>query len=196
MAYLYRHIRLDKNEPFYIGIGSDDQGSYDRAYHGHHFRNKHWKNITSKTTYNVEILLDDLTWEEACEKETEFITLYGRADLNKGTLCNMTNGGEGCVGLNRKGQGKGIKKPSISNKHKGNQYWKFRDNKAMGSKISQNQPKIKNHNKPILQIHPSNNNIIKEWKGFVELDNSEFKGVRAAIIQNRQYKGFIWKKNY
>ena len=23
MAYLYRHIRLDKNEPFYIGIGSD-----------------------------------------------------------------------------------------------------------------------------------------------------------------------------
>jgi hypothetical protein len=22
MAYVYRHIRLDKNEPFYIGIGS------------------------------------------------------------------------------------------------------------------------------------------------------------------------------
>jgi hypothetical protein len=24
MAYLYRHIRHDKNEPFYIGIGSDN----------------------------------------------------------------------------------------------------------------------------------------------------------------------------
>jgi hypothetical protein len=24
MAYLYRHIRLDKNQPFYIGIGKDD----------------------------------------------------------------------------------------------------------------------------------------------------------------------------
>ena len=24
MAYLYRHIRLDKNEPFYIGIVSDN----------------------------------------------------------------------------------------------------------------------------------------------------------------------------
>jgi hypothetical protein len=23
MIYLYRHIRLDKNEPFYIGIGED-----------------------------------------------------------------------------------------------------------------------------------------------------------------------------
>jgi len=23
MAYVYRHIRLDKNEPFYIGISND-----------------------------------------------------------------------------------------------------------------------------------------------------------------------------
>ena len=29
MAYVYRHIRLDKNEPFYIGIGSDK--TYKRA---------------------------------------------------------------------------------------------------------------------------------------------------------------------
>ena len=29
MAYLYRHIREDKNEPFYIGIGSDS--TYKRA---------------------------------------------------------------------------------------------------------------------------------------------------------------------
>ena len=31
MAYIYRHIRLDKNEPFYIGIGSDVEGKYKRA---------------------------------------------------------------------------------------------------------------------------------------------------------------------
>lgn len=31
MAYVYRHIRLDKNEVFYIGIGSDDKGHYYRA---------------------------------------------------------------------------------------------------------------------------------------------------------------------
>jgi hypothetical protein len=29
MAYLYRHIRHDKNEPFYIGIGSDN--NYKRS---------------------------------------------------------------------------------------------------------------------------------------------------------------------
>ena len=32
MAYLYRHIRLDKNEPFYIGIGSNELNNYKRAY--------------------------------------------------------------------------------------------------------------------------------------------------------------------
>lgn len=24
MPHIYRHIRLDKNEPFYVGIGLDD----------------------------------------------------------------------------------------------------------------------------------------------------------------------------
>ena len=30
MAYVYQHVRLDTNEPFYIGIGSDDK-NYQRA---------------------------------------------------------------------------------------------------------------------------------------------------------------------
>lgn len=37
MAYLYRHIRLDKNEPFYIGIGSNKARCYTKK-----TRNKHW----------------------------------------------------------------------------------------------------------------------------------------------------------
>jgi hypothetical protein len=97
MAYVYRHIRLDKNEPFYIGIGNDNQGKYKRAFNNFH-RNKFWKNITNKSEYRVEILFDDLTWEEACEKEIEFILLYGRKDIKKGILCNMTNGGQGNIG--------------------------------------------------------------------------------------------------
>jgi len=96
MAYLYRHIRLDKNEPFYIGIGSDS--SYKRAYSLKN-RNKYWKNIVSLTSYEVEILVDGISWEEACNKEREFIALYGRKDLNKGSLCNYTDGGEGVLGL-------------------------------------------------------------------------------------------------
>lgn len=94
MAYLYRHIRLDKNEPFYIGIGSDE--TYERAYSKNR-TNKHWINIVNSIDYEVEILLDNLSWEEACKKETEFIQIYGRIDLNTGTLVNLTDGGEGTI---------------------------------------------------------------------------------------------------
>ena len=98
MAYVYRHIRLDKNEPFYIGASSLNDENYERAYNKYR-RTSFWKNI-AKFGYDVEIIFDDLSWEEAQKKEKEFIKLYGRKNLNNGTLCNLTDGGEG--NLNRK----------------------------------------------------------------------------------------------
>lgn len=92
MAVLYRHIRVDKNEPFYIGIGDNEARAYS-----HKSRNKYWKNIV-KRGYEVVVLLEDLTWEQACEKEREFITFYGREDLGTGTLVNLTDGGDGALG--------------------------------------------------------------------------------------------------
>jgi hypothetical protein len=97
MAYIYRHIRLDINEPFYIGIGSDT--NYKRAYNKKG-RSYAWKDIAYKIQYKVDILLDGLSWEEVCMKEIEFIKLYGRRDLNLGPLVNFTDGGEGQI--NRK----------------------------------------------------------------------------------------------
>lgn len=94
MAYVYRHIRLDKNEPFYIGIGSSQY--YNRAYR-HKNRSDLWKRISVRGGYEVEILLDNLTWDEACNKEKEFIALYGRIDLKTGCLANMTDGGDGTM---------------------------------------------------------------------------------------------------
>jgi len=93
MAYVYRHIRLDKNVPFYIGMSKNDD-DYFRAY-TKHGRHNHWKNIVSKTEYEVEILVDGITHEEAVDTEMYFIRLYGRVDLKTGTLCNRTDGGEG-----------------------------------------------------------------------------------------------------
>jgi len=98
MAYLYRHIRLDKNEVFYIGIANDY--TYKRSKIKAN-RNTYWKNIVNKTSYEIEIMLDDLTWEDACLKEKEFIALYGRKNLGLGTLCNLTNGGDGTPGIKR-----------------------------------------------------------------------------------------------
>lgn len=92
MAILYRHIRLDKNVPFYIGIGKDIKRAYSKSN-----RSKLWRNIIAKTDYTIDILFDNLTWEQACKKEIEFIALYGRLDLSTGTLVNLTSGGEGKV---------------------------------------------------------------------------------------------------
>jgi group I intron endonuclease len=38
-------------------------------------------------------------WKFACRKEIEFISLYGRINKNTGTLANMTDGGDGNLGL-------------------------------------------------------------------------------------------------
>jgi hypothetical protein len=92
MAIVYRHIRKDKNEPFYIGIGKTEKRAFRTD-----FRNKYWTSI-SKKGYIVEILFEDLSWEKACEKEIELIKLYGRKDLGLGTLVNMTDGGDGGIG--------------------------------------------------------------------------------------------------
>jgi len=79
MAYVYRHIRLDKNVPFYIGIGSD--AKYRRAFEIKR-RNIFWERIINKTEYLVEILFDNISNEFAKEKEKEFIQIYGRSNKN------------------------------------------------------------------------------------------------------------------
>jgi hypothetical protein len=102
MGYVYRHIRKDKDQVFYIGIGTDNNGKYTRAYSKN--RNRYWKRIVENTDYEVEILLDDITKEEAIKKEIEFIQIYGRRDLGLGTLCNLTDGGEGASNMSEEGK--------------------------------------------------------------------------------------------
>jgi hypothetical protein len=95
MAYLYRHIRLDKNEPFYIGISKKDDAGFKRAYSAAKSkRNKIWMSIAEKTKYEVEILFYDVDIEFVKKKEIELIQLYGRICCKTGTLANIGGGGE------------------------------------------------------------------------------------------------------
>lgn len=126
MAYVYRHIRIDKNEPFYIGIGKTIKRAYSKKN-----RNIHWKRIVNKTEYQVDILFDNLSWEQAYEKEKEFISFYGRRNLGTGTLVNLTDGGEGTLNL----KVSDLTKSKNSALHKGNKY-------RLGHKIS-NEHKLK-----------------------------------------------------
>jgi hypothetical protein len=117
-TYIYRHIRLDKNEPFYIGIGTDSK--YQRAY-SKQSRNIFWNRVVSKTDYEVEILLDNLTKDEAKIKEIEFIALYGKKIDKTGILTNISDGGDGNLGGKHTEEAK--LKIGLSNKFK--DYSKF-----------------------------------------------------------------------
>lgn len=95
--YLYRHVTTDTNEVFYIGRGKKNADDIKRGYYSRSkdkCRNKFWKSKTNKHKYRIEILLETDDFEFLCEKEVEFISLYGRRDLNRGTLVNLTDGGQ------------------------------------------------------------------------------------------------------
>lgn len=91
--YIYRHIRQDLNIPFYIGMSRKYsektlKKEYRRAYDKND-RSVEWKSIVSEMPYRVDILFDNIPKHTlAQKKENEFIALYGRKDLNSGSLLN------------------------------------------------------------------------------------------------------------
>lgn len=96
MSCVYAHIRLDTNTIFYIGISKNNYRPYSK-----YCRNNYWNNIVKKCndTFKVDILHNNITWEEACEKEKQYIKQYGRVNDSTGILCNLTDGGEGIPNL-------------------------------------------------------------------------------------------------
>lgn len=92
---VYFHINPLTKDIFYIGIGLDKR-PYEKTN-----RNKHWVNYVNKN--GVQVLITDkyLTSDEAAEKEIFWIAFFGRKDLGKGKLLNMTDGGEGAFGAVR-----------------------------------------------------------------------------------------------
>jgi hypothetical protein len=211
MAYLYRHIRLDKYEPFYIGIGSDED--FKRAYDKNN-RNTHWRNIVNKTAYEVEIVMEGLSWEEACKKEIEFIKLYGRSDLKLGTLCNLTEGGEGVLGMTHSQETKN--KISQDNKRPEKaaicmiNYKKMtspesiakakasRDYNEISRKrvLNTDYNKIKEASEKSVLQYDLNGNFIKKWKSITKASNDlniASPNITKCCKGKRNYAGeFIW----
>lgn len=82
MYYVYVHIRLDNDEIFYVGKGSNN-----RAFSTLN-RNKYWLNIVNKCGYRVEILERNLSESDAFVKEMQLIKSLD-------PVTNMTAGGDG-----------------------------------------------------------------------------------------------------
>jgi len=98
--FVYQHIRKDKNTIFYIGIGklrSDKLATTDKMKHYRAYskqgRNPIWKSIVNKTSYKIEIILTNISFNEAKNLEIELISKYGKIK-EKGLLANISDGGE------------------------------------------------------------------------------------------------------
>ena len=86
--YVYEWIRLDTNEPFYVGKGKGNRWKdLDRKY------NPYFINIVNKTRVAVNILHDNLNEEVAYGLEVYYIWLY-RDEIGY-NLTNINDGGEG-----------------------------------------------------------------------------------------------------
>ena len=100
--YVYQHIREDKNEIFYIGIGTKSKqdlrcNTYSRAY-SKHIDNNIWLKIIAKTNWKFEILFESDNRKEVEQMEINLIAKYGRKCDKSGCLANLTLGGESNLG--------------------------------------------------------------------------------------------------
>ena len=142
MALVYRHRRLDTNQVFYVGISNN----YNRPYDYGKKRNVIWNSIVKKTDYVVEILNENISYEDALELEILLIKEYGRISEKNGLLANLTDGGEGKLGCKPWNTGtKGIKKANKGSFKKGFVPWN------VGIPISEKQKQILPSSYPILR---------------------------------------------
>jgi hypothetical protein len=189
MAYVYKHIRKDTNEVFYVGIGKNKKRKDSK-----HSRSDHWHSIIKKTEYYSEVIEDDLSWECACEREIFWIKFYGRKDLNEGKLVNKTNGGEGIVGRvlsdNEKERLQNLRKGSkTSDEHKeklriAQQGRKYSDeSKKKMSDSAKGKQKTKEHKE----------NLSKSGKGVKRTEESKEK-LRNLYKGKQRNKDMTWKK--
>jgi hypothetical protein len=204
--YVYRWIRLDKNEPFYVGIGTKtkndiEYGTFTRAV-ADKKNNTIWKDIKDKTSILIQIVLESDDYEFIKCKEKEFINLYGRIDLGTGCLANMTDGGEGTVGVivsenSRKLRGINAKNRircqssyiKMTNTRKKNNFMQTQETK---DKISSTK------SMPIIQWS-LDGKYIKLWKSASQaarvLQISKESITQAACLSNKKVytsAGYIW----
>jgi group I intron endonuclease len=217
MAYVYRHVRTDKNQPFYIGIGTDN--SYRRS-RSKCNRNRYWKNITNKyPNYIIEIIEECLVHQL---HEREYYWKMHYKSVENGLNCDYfdNSGGprseetkrrisEGTKGKKRSEETKQKLKKPKTEEHKQN-ISKAKQNiseetkrkiseSKLGKKWSEEHIKniIKGKQKPVLQ-YDLEGNFIKEWEG-VKVAAAYLGCDPTTITANLRGKtkkgfGYIWKR--
>lgn len=172
--YVYKHIRLDRNEVFYIGIGN--KKNYGRAYEFvFSKRSEFWKKIYQKSEIKVEILYENLNKIDASNIEIELIKKYGRKDLNEGCLVNLTDGGDGILNCKRSDETK--KKLSLQKMGDKNPQW--------GKKHSEET----NKKRSISLTGKRRSDEVKKRQSLSTIKSGQAKEVDVFIYKTNEYVG-------
>ena len=188
--YVYTHLNPQTKEVFYVGIGKGN-----RAWNQWAGRNKFWENYVNKYGFEVEIIAENITRNQAGKIEIELIAHLGRRQIEEGgTLVNRSIGGDGGSGgythteewkLQQSERQLGKKKKPLS------QEAKEKLSKALtGREVT--------WGKPVLQFDKQGN-FIKEYPSTrAAKKETGAKNVFevASGYKNQLYKssgGFIWK---
>ena len=91
--YVYVHMRSTDDSVFYVGKGSKYRSTSKNG------RSEYWHRIVNKHGLIVEIVKDQMTFDEANSYE---IYLIAKLREEGCILCNLTNGGEGRSGYSVK----------------------------------------------------------------------------------------------
>lgn len=174
--YTYVHIRNDNNKVFYVG-----KGKGRRVLEKGRHRNQWWNRIAEKHGYRIEIMFIHFDEQSALDAEMFFIKSF---KLQGHNLVNMTDGGDGCMGLIMSDEAK--EKCRIKKTGKNN---------PMFGRTGDTNPSYKG---PIL----ATNTITKEEKLLECPDDMKSMGFRPASIyrilggktKRHTHKGFTFKR--
>lgn len=144
--YVYVHMKATDDSVFYVGKGCKSRYKTKQG------RNQYWHRIVQKHGFIAEIVKKDLSFIEANLYEIQLIKELKEQGC---ILCNLTEGGEGCLGLKKTLE----QKAAISAKNKGKKRSIKAKQKMLGNQNAKGQIRSAETRAKISAAKKGKNNI-------------------------------------
>jgi len=170
-------------EPFYIGKGKGRRLN-DNSHRSVYFKNKINKIRNCGLEPNVIKLFENITEEKSFILESDLINLVGRKDLDKGSLINFTDGGEGSTGW--------VCSEEVRKKHSKRM---MGENNPMFGKCKKNSPVYGNHHSNKTRKYLSEINFGKNNPFYGKQHSKETKRKQSEMNRGENHKNHILTEN-